>query len=91
MIVLKATQDKVLAALQAVAGIIERRHTPHIFFEAFRNCCKSLAAIFNAGPEHLGPLRMLQLRKPAQKSNNAHARAQLGFFGPAKVNARNAP
>ncbi|QPF71461.1 DNA polymerase III subunit beta [Roseateles sp. DAIF2] len=27
MIVLKATQDKVLAALQAVAGIVERRHT----------------------------------------------------------------
>src|SRR5512139_184718 len=27
MIVLKATQEKVLAALQAVAGIVERRHT----------------------------------------------------------------
>ena len=27
MIVLKATQDKVLASLQAVAGIVERRHT----------------------------------------------------------------
>ena len=27
MIVLKATQDKVLAALQSVAGIVERRHT----------------------------------------------------------------
>ena len=27
MIVLKATQDKVLGALQAVAGIVERRHT----------------------------------------------------------------
>ena len=27
MIVLKATQDQVLAALQAVAGIVERRHT----------------------------------------------------------------
>ena len=27
MIVLKATQDKVLSALQAVAGIVERRHT----------------------------------------------------------------
>ncbi|WP_397533635.1 DNA polymerase III subunit beta [Roseateles sp.] len=27
MIVLKATQDKVLAALQAVSGIVERRHT----------------------------------------------------------------
>src|SRR6218665_3253340 len=27
MIVLKATQDKVLAVLQAVAGIVERRHT----------------------------------------------------------------
>src|SRR5574344_1154501 len=27
MIVLKATQDKVLAVLQQVAGIVERRHT----------------------------------------------------------------
>ena len=27
MIVLKATQDKVLATLQSVAGIVERRHT----------------------------------------------------------------
>ena len=27
MIVLKATQDKLLAALQSVAGIVERRHT----------------------------------------------------------------
>ncbi|HEY0820850.1 MAG TPA: DNA polymerase III subunit beta [Rhizobacter sp.] len=27
MIVLKATQDKILAALQSVAGIVERRHT----------------------------------------------------------------
>src|SRR4029079_10910284 len=27
MIVFKATQDKVLAALQSVAGIVERRHT----------------------------------------------------------------
>ena len=27
MIVLKASQDKVLAALQSVAGIVERRHT----------------------------------------------------------------
>jgi DNA polymerase-3 subunit beta len=27
MIVLKAPQDQVLAALQAVSGIVERRHT----------------------------------------------------------------
>jgi DNA polymerase-3 subunit beta len=27
MIVLKAAQDKLLGALQAVAGIVERRHT----------------------------------------------------------------
>ena len=27
MIVFKSTQDKVLAALQSVAGIVERRHT----------------------------------------------------------------
>ena len=27
MIVLKATQDKVLSVLQSVAGIVERRHT----------------------------------------------------------------
>jgi DNA polymerase-3 subunit beta len=27
MIVLKTTQDTVLAALQSVAGIVERRHT----------------------------------------------------------------
>ena len=31
MIVLKATQDKVLAVLQSVAGIVERRHTLPIF------------------------------------------------------------
>lgn len=31
MIVLKATQEKVLSVLQSVAGIVERRHTLPIF------------------------------------------------------------
>ena len=39
MIVLKATQDKVLAALQSVAGIVERRHTlPILANVLIRNC-----------------------------------------------------
>ncbi|MGN6829108.1 hypothetical protein [Paucibacter sp. M5-1] len=96
MIVLKDSLDKVLSALQAVAGIIERRHTLPIFVELFSNRCKSLAAIFNAGPENRRSLRLLPLRKPAPKPNNGHsivilARALAGFFSPAKVNARNAP
>lgn len=96
MIVLKDSQDTVLSVLQAVAGIIERRHTLPIFVEGFSNRCKSLAAIFNAGPENRRFPRLLPLRKPAPKPNNGHsivarARALAGFFSPAKVNARNAP
>ena len=34
MIVLKATQDKVLSVLQSVAGIVERRHTLPILANA---------------------------------------------------------
>jgi hypothetical protein len=97
MIVLKDSQDKVLGALQAVASIIERRHTLPILVEVFSNHSKSLAAIFNAGPENRRFPRLLPLRrKPAPKPNNGHsivarARALAGFFSPAKVNARNAP
>lgn len=96
MIVLKATQDKVLSALQAVAGIIERRHTLPILAGVLANRSKSLAAIFNAGPENLRLVRLLPLRKHAPKPTNAHpiaacGRALAGFFSPAKVNARNAP
>jgi len=95
MIVLKATQDKVLAALQAVAGIIERRHTLPILAGVLAKRSKSLAAIFNAGPENLRLVRLPPLRKHAPKPTNAHpivacARAPAGFFSPAKVNALNA-
>ena len=96
MIVLKAPQDHVLAALQAVAGMIERRHTLPLLVAHFGDRCKPLAAVFNAGPVKRAFLRLLPLRKAAPRPGNGHsilarARALAGFFSSAKVNARNAP
>lgn len=96
MIVLKAPQDQVLAGLQAVAGIIARRHTLPIFVAHFGDRWKSLAAVFNEGPEKRTFLRLLPLRKASPRPANtqsifARARALVGFFSSAKVNARNAP
>ncbi|WP_171827027.1 hypothetical protein [Kinneretia aquatilis] len=97
MFVLKGTRDKVLAALQAVAGIIERRHTQPILAGVLINRSKSLAAIFNAGPENLRLVRLLPLRKHAPKTTNAHpivacARALAGLFSqPSQSERRERP
>ena len=61
MIVLKATQDKVLSVLQSVAGIVERRHTLPILanvlirktgktlsWVAFRTIMTSYLFLFNS-------------------------------------------
>lgn len=50
MIVLKATQDKVLAVLQAVSGICERRHTLPVLASVF----EGKNSISNGFPEQGG-------------------------------------
>ena len=52
MIVLKATQDKVLAVLQSVSGICERRHTLPIWGD--RLVRRSMGEISNGYPEQGG-------------------------------------
>eukprot|EP01031_Cornospumella_fuschlensis_P017845 gene17845-21832_t len=50
MIVLKATQDKVLAVLQSVAGIVERRHTlPILANVLIRQTGNTVGSIRNVG------------------------------------------
>jgi hypothetical protein len=99
MIVLKATQDKVLAVLQSVAGIMERRHTLPI-----------LANVLIRRPAHFGFMELeiceSTLEAPARHSAEvftsfSRPMAKLkqalvlnlprtSYFS-SKVNGRNAP
>ena len=51
MIVFKSTQDKVLAALQSVAGIVERRHTLPRLANVMQRHAKNGLSINNGFPE----------------------------------------
>lgn len=93
MIVLKATQDKVLAALQSVAGIVERRHTLPILRDV-------LIGKFGAGNGLAIEKVEVQIHRPHDtRVRVAPARRELGlktrpvggFFSVMKVNLRNAP
>ena len=89
MIVLKATQDKILAVLQTVAGIVERRHTLPI-----------LANVLIRRTTHVDPFRSescLSARQNAEALPMTKLRQafvlclpRTSYFS-SKVNGRNAP
>jgi len=55
MIVLKATQDKVLSVLQSVAGIVERRHTLPILANVHAAQDRHFVAIDHQRPGNPNP------------------------------------
>jgi len=99
MIVLKATQDKVLAVLQSVAGIVERRHTlpilanvlirqtAHFDFMELEMCPPVLDA-----PTRHGAEVFTLFSRPMVKLKQALALnlPRISYFS-SKVNGRNAP
>lgn len=88
MIVLKATQDKVLAVLQSVAGIVERRHTlPILDKVVIRRSdfnCSTAKASASKGYQ---PAES----KPARQRSLSLVLRCIGFFSSSKANLRNAP
>jgi hypothetical protein len=91
MIVLKATQDKVLAALQSVAGIVERRHTLPVLANVLtRNLTAGprFAADPAAQNSRVHDARVIPTCSSALASK---PRRVAGFFSVMKVNLRNAP
>jgi len=99
MIVLKATQDKVLAVLQSVAGIVERRHTLPILANVL---CRRTASFgfmeLDISPSALeAPARhsaevFALFSRPMTKLKQALALnlPRTSYFS-SKVNGRNAP
>lgn len=92
MIVLKEAQDKVLAALQSVAGIVERRHTLPILSQVLIGKC-ACSGLVSEKVE-------VQIHRPHDTwVRVVTARGELGlkaspvggFFSVMKVNLRNAP
>ena len=95
MIVLKSTQDKYLAVLQSVAGIVERRHVLESFepnktarasVQFFRAVYSSLR-INSCGS---GTLLSVGLHQAGQWLTTSCLRLN-GFFSASKANLRNAP
>lgn len=104
MIVLKAPQDQVLAALQVVSGIVERRHILPVLANVLNRPCRALSVYeeFLRLASELPPLPrllpMLPPPPPAVGIVSTPIKLRLGrvrelrrFFGATKVNARNAP
>lgn len=101
MIVLKAPQDQVLGALQAVAGLVERRHRIPILenvlnergiasaydqFVQLRRIAPVLTRLVSMVPPPIP-----EFARPPMKLALGRVRELRGFFGATKVNARNAP
>jgi len=95
MIVLKATQDKVLCVLLSVAGIIERRHTLPILANVllrkiwptpFGHTSQAVANPVLA----CSPLLTLSARRGGSSGVTSRLRPK-GFFSASKANLRNAP
>lgn len=95
MIILKATQDKVLSALQSVAGIVERRHTlPMLANVLLRKAGAGfLEQSGQAVPSPVSALRP-HLTSAAHRGGPGGVSSSLrpnGFFSASKANLRNAP
>jgi hypothetical protein len=95
MIILKATQDKVLSVLQSVAGIVERRHTLPILGNVL---LRKTGAGFLAQSSQAVPSPMLAFRPlltpAARRVGTGGVSSTLrpnGFFSAGKANLRNAP
>lgn len=100
MIVLKAPLERVLDALQIVAGVGDRRHELPVLAEVMISRRGSGASYFDyvrrvfqqapAQPVVVHPCG--EPARPVVQRKRAHAQAwSRGFFGATKVNARNAP
>ena len=95
MIILKATQDKVLSVLQSVVGIVERRHTPPVLANVLlrRTGASALGQTSQAvaGPvTACHPLLASGSRRDSSSGLLAGLRSN-GFFSASKANLRNAP
>ena len=95
MIILKATQDKVLSVLQSVAGIVERRHTLPILANVLLR--KTGASDFGQISQSVTGLLMacrLLLACGFRRESSGGITSGLrrtGFFSASKANLRNAP
>ncbi len=88
MIELKATQDKVLAVLQSIQSIVERRHTlpsldKVIIHKAITNPTTAKPIVRSAHP-------VAALMAARNRDLSAVPRS-IGFFSASKANLRNAP
>lgn len=88
MIVLKATQDKILSVLQSVAGIVERRHTLPILANVLtrKTGTNSSASQASGGSAYL----VTGLKSVRHRGMSVVPRC-VGFFSSSKANLRNAP
>ena len=95
MIVLKATQEKVLSVLQSVAGIVERRHTLPIL----ANVLLRKSGVIDSGQKNSPVANCLiffhQLLAPVPSRRGSGlaflSARSTGFFSASKANLRNAP
>ncbi|WP_422014725.1 hypothetical protein [Roseateles sp.] len=105
MIVLKAPQDQVLAALQAISGIVETCHTLPLLDRVIIGSRRKASAyedymqLRRAQPMLMRLLPVVpvlppvvqEIVRPSIKLALGRVRELRGFFGATKVNARNAP
>jgi predicted naringenin-chalcone synthase len=95
MIVLKATQEKVLRVLHSIAEIVERRHTLPVLKNASLRDTGEVEAGHARSPvaTHLAVLRQALITAPRMVgSGKTTLSARLnGFFSSSKANLRNAP
>jgi len=88
MIVLKATQDKILAVLQSVAGIVERRHTMPILANVLTRKTDTNPPASQASGSNSYLFAGL---KAVRNRAMSVVPCCVGFFSSSKANLRNAP
>lgn len=104
MIVLKATQDKVLAALQSVAGIVERRHTLPILANVLirkTGGILTISSVDSGASKNELINTNTQISRISWDQNSGETKGRngfrvnisrpKGFFSSVKTNLRNAP
>lgn len=95
MIVLKATQDKILSVLQSVAGIVERRHT----LPVLANVLLRRTGVVDSGKVISPVASQLAVFRQSLTSASLGGRSSWatlgarpnGFYSASKANLRNAP